>query len=70
MTEQQEKAMPQIALEVQRLFEERDDLSHLCGTILATLSIPENKEAIQKIGHNFPAIVAGWNKLYHDIIDD
>ncbi len=58
------KSHAPLAVKVNNLIEQRDELCRLCAEMLATFSLPENQDAVAALGVQFPDILARWKRRF------
>lgn len=64
----QSQYMPRsLGMMVDHAIRKREDLETLCGEILATLLMPENKEKVATVGPVFVAAIDAWKRRFNHI---
>lgn len=53
-----------LAVKVNNLIHQRDELCRLCGEIIATFELPANQEKFAALGPQFVDILAGWVRRF------
>ncbi len=72
--ENRRESLSPLLVQVNRALKQRDEAVRLCGEILATLGLPQNRESIEKLilgGYidaapieNFEKMLAVWNRQF------